>query len=438
MLAVLVLAGGLLGASRAEAGMMSSCDEPVVFPEAALNVVVLPYKADRAVGRPLGGPARVLGLLLQLNSLLTLGRYGSLGTVYLHSPREDGGDCSEELVEDQLLNKKPGAGAVVQPGKALILLWGRIYQEGPDIYLQSYLRFLQRGRVDGAEHLLPRLRPSDGGAFRARTPMQQVAFPPRRLSEKDLLQILAEFKKASKIYDSPDVQSPSKPLPVESNSPVAFVVDRVQGGWLQVSGEGIGHGKWLKARIDPRDWPLQRRMPELDFLDAAAGYLQYRVAAAGPGRPAEAIPRWVEESLDRYGKAGPASPVPEALGKVLLGNLRMLTGHPETAEPLYHQAAGLLPYSADARNLELVARAARSQGDIPEKLLEDAWLGALALEPANLDVLDNLKALYGFQLLGQFQRLPVEIRDKLKAVERVRAGILEKRPPEFGMPPAPP
>ena len=434
VLAALIWTGVLLGDDRAEAGMVVSCDQPAVFPGAALNVVVLSYKADRAVGRPLGGPAQDLGLLLQLNSLLTLGRYGSLGAVYLRS-RGYRDDCPEALVEDQLLEKKAGASTVVRPGKALILLWGRIYQEGPNIYLQSYLRFLQRERVDGIESRIRK-----GGIFWARTPVQQVAFPPRRLSEKDLLQIQKGFKKAARMYSRPDERAPSEPLPVESYIPVAFSVDRVQDGWLKVSGERIGTGKWLKARIDPREWPLRQRMPELDFLDAVAGYLQYRVAAAGPGRPTEAIPRWVEESLGRYGEAaGPAAPTPEALGKVLLGNLRMLTGDPEAAEPLYHRAAGLLPYSADARNLEIVANAARHQADIPEKLLEDTWLDALALEPANLDVVNNLEALYSLQLQRQsFQTSPGKLREKLYAVERVRAGILKKRPPEFGTPAGPP
>jgi hypothetical protein len=420
---------------------MSSCDEPSVFSGAALPFVVLPYKADLAVGQPLGDPAANLGLLLQLNSLLTLGRYGSLGAVFLHS-REGRDDCPEELVEDQLLDRKPGADRVVQPGKALILLWGRIYQEGSDIYLQSYLRFLRRGQVDGIERRLPvGADGAGGGVFRARVPVQQIAFPPRRLTEQDLIQIQQELQKASRVYGRPDESAPSEPLPVESHAPVAFIVDRVQDGWLQVSGERIGTGRWLKARIDPRAWPLRQRMPELDFLDAVAGYLQVRVAGPGGGA-AGAIPRWVEESLARYREgAGTAAPVPEALGKVLLGNLQMLAGHPEAAEPLYHQAAVLLPYSADARNLETVARLARTPDPDLAKAagpLADAWLEALGLEPANLDVLENLAAVYELQLRTRAAGAPKEeLAKKLTAVKTVRAGVLEKHPPEFGMPPPP-
>jgi hypothetical protein len=436
------LAPATLLHTGAEAGMVASLDEPAVFPDAALNVVVLPYQTDKAVGRPLGGPARELGLLLQLDSLLTLGRYGGFGTVYLHS-RGDGEDPPEESVEDQLLDRKPGAGAVVQPGQALIVVWGRIYQEGPDIYLQTYLRFLRRGKVDGIERwLASRL---GGGVFRARTPVEAINFPPRRLTETDLLQIEREFQKGARVYARPSEDAPSEPLPVTSREPVAFGVDRVEGDWLQVSGASIGTGKWLKARVDPREWPLRRRMPELDFLDAIAGYLQYRVAADGPGRRMEAIPRWVEESLTRYressGEGGGAAPVPEALGKILLGNLQMLAGHPEAAEPLYRQAAVLLPYSADAPSLGALARLAQIRdADLARDAgsLEGVWREALALEPANLDVLGDLATLYGLQLRkgGATGASREDLLKKLAAVKRVRAGVLKKIPPRLGMRPS--
>jgi hypothetical protein len=430
----------VLSAGSSEAGMMRPADHPSVFPGADLNVVVLPYRTDPGVGRPLGEAARGLGLLLQLNSLLTLGRYGSLGVIYLHTP-ENERDVTEELVEDQLLGKKPGADAIVRPGKALVLLWGRIYQEGPDIYLQSSLRFLQRGEADGIERRLPQ-----GGVLRARTPAQRIVFPPLRLSEEHLLAIQRDFAHASRIYDQPSTSAPSKALPVESDAPMAFSVDRVEGGWLQVSGERIGAGKWLKAELDLRVRSLRPKMPELDFLDAVAAYLQARVAHSGP--PPPVLLRAVEESLGRYQEgsrgSGPgiaAVPaIPAAVGKVLLGNLQVLAGHPEAAEPLYHAAAGLLPYSADARNLEIVARAAHTpDADLakPEGPLAEAWLDALTLEPANLDIVDNLAALYELQVRASHQAgaPPGAVGAKLAAVKRVQAALRENHPPEFGTPP---
>jgi tetratricopeptide (TPR) repeat protein len=442
-LAALLAAAGL-GAGRAEAGMLSLCDEPAVFPGAALNVVVLPYKTDRLAGPRLSGPAQNLGLLLQLNSLLTLGRYGSLGAVYLHAGETENDCPPEEQIEAQLLDRRPGAGSTVKPGNALVLLWGRIYQEGTDIYLQSYLRFLRRGEVEGVERRLP-----GGGTLRARTPAGQIAFPPRRLTENDLHAIEEEFQSAARVYRSPNADSPSEPLPLGSRAPVAFGVDRVQDGWLQVSGETIGTGRWLKARIDLREWPLRQKMPELDFLDAVAGYLQYRIqagvqaraatTATGLGRASDAIPRWVEESLDRYREgARGGDPVTEAMGRTLLGNLQLLAGHPEAAEPLYRRAAELLPESADVRNLEIVARLARLSDDLPRQAGAQvaAWLDALALEPANLDVLENLAATYelGLRQPALDPAAKKALADRLDAVKKVRAGILTKRPPEFGAP----
>ncbi len=248
------------------------------------------------------------------------------------------------------------------------------------------------------------------------------------------------------MYARPSEDAPSEPLPVTGREPVTFGVDRVEGDWLQVSGASIGTGKWLKARVDPREWPLRRRMPELDFLDALAGYLQYRVAADGPGRRMEAIPHWVEESLTRYRESsgeGRAASVPEALGKILLGNLQMLAGHPEAAEPLYRQAAVLLPGSADARSLGALARLAQIRdADLARDAgsLEGIWLEAQALEPANLDVLGDLATLYGLQLRkgGAAGASREDLAKKLAAVKRARAGVLKKVPPQLGMPPPPP
>lgn len=149
------------------------------------------------------------------------------------------------------------------------------------------------------------------------------------------------------------------------------------------------------------------------------------------------------ESGERAAPVPEALPIPEALGKVLLGNLKMLTGHPQAAEPLYHQAAGLLPYSADVRSLEAVARLAQTPDADLAKVagpLEDALLEALALEPANLDVLGNLATLYELQLSksGAGGASQEDLEKKLAAVKRVRAGVLEKNPPQFGMPPPQP
>jgi hypothetical protein len=109
----------------------------------------------------------------------------------------------------------------------------------------------------------------------------------------------------------------------------------------------------------------------------------------------------------------------------------MLSSAPETAEPLYHRAAELLPYSADARNLELVARSARiSDADLGKRAgtLTEAALDALAVEPANLNVLDNLEALYEFQLKKEGPS-PKALMEKLAAVRKVRAAIVKASPP---------
>ncbi|HEV3458929.1 MAG TPA: hypothetical protein VHG32_20450, partial [Thermoanaerobaculia bacterium] len=322
-------------------------------------------------------------------------------------------------------------------GKALVILWGRIYEERGDVYLQSYLRFLRRDRPDRVEVAVARA----GGpfVFSGRSPVQQVAFPPRRLGRDDLAAIEAQFKKASLLYREPREGNADGQLPIEPNVPMSYSVEQARDGWLQVAGPTLGSSRWLKASIDPREWALHQKLPELEFLDAVTGYMRARVAGnaddrlSGGSEPTSWM-RWVDEALARYdhaaaGAAGaaaagaPATPLPAAMGKVLAGNLRLLAGQPEAAGALYREAARLIPYSADVRNLEILSQLPRA---LEGPALEEQLLDALALEPANVDVVKNLETDYRFKVAALSATGTGDaayLERQLAAVRKVLAGL---------------
>jgi hypothetical protein len=427
--AAALAAGLLLPARGAEAGAASPCAQPFVFSGAAVNVVVLPYAEDK-VALDLGKAGRQLALLLQLDSLFVLGKYGSLGAVYLTT--DPFGKCEEERVEAQLLTGE--GGSRIAPGKALVILWGRIYEERGDVYLQSYLRFLRRDRPDRVEVAVARA----GGpfVFSGRSPVQQVAFPPRRLGRDDLAAIEAQFKKASLLYREPRAGDADGQLPIEANAPMPYGVEQVRDGWLQVAGPTLGGSRWLKASIDPREWALHQKLPELEFLDAVTGYMRARVAGNADDRLVDhgglgSWMRWIDEALARYDLAAagaaaadaPATPCPAALGKVLAGNLRLLAGQPEAAGALYREAARLIPYSADVRNLDILSQLPRV---LEGRALEEQLLDALALEPSNVDVLKNLEADYRLKAAAVSASGTGDAADlerQLAAVRKVLAGL---------------
>ena len=438
-----LVAGFVLPVRRAAAGAVSPCSHPVVFAGAAVNVVVLPYSADQ-VSLDFGKAGRQLALLLQLDSLFVLGKYGSLGTAYLTA--EPFSKCEEERVEAQLL--AGGGEGRIASGRALVVLWGRIYEEGGDVYLQSYLRFLRRDRADSVELPVSGSRAGSGRKvppprapfiFIGRSPSQQVAFPPRRLGREDLNAIEEQFKKAAQLYREPQESAAAGQLPIDANGTLAYSVDEVRDGWLHVASGSLDSPRWLRARIDPVQWPLHRKMPELDFLDAVTGYLQARIAAESADRPGgqAALGEWmrrVDEALGRYADAaGSASPLVTGLGNVLAGNLRLLYGQPESALPYYHRAAQEIPYSADARNLEILPQLVRRQqrNGLP---LEGGLLDALALEPGNADVVRNLKTFYELELADP-PSCPVcgsvdaaGVKRKLAAVNQVLASLNAPQP----------
>jgi hypothetical protein len=126
--------GALVLAARLHAGMVNvRCEEPFVFRDAAVNVVVMPYNDPTEPERPLSAAGARLSYLLQADTLFSIVKFGSVGAVQM----APGSECKAPEVWAKLLGEKPGARATVKPGHGLVLVWGRLYEEGGSIYVQS-------------------------------------------------------------------------------------------------------------------------------------------------------------------------------------------------------------------------------------------------------------------------------------------------------------
>jgi hypothetical protein len=118
---------------------------------------------------------------------------------------EQSGSCLAGEVQNRLL----GSGAL-QPGQAVALEWGRIYREGDDVLVQTYLRFL---RVDPQERRFADERfavalTDPPARLEGSLPTQSIAFPPRRLSAKQLDRIDADWREAARLYDPARAAAP--------------------------------------------------------------------------------------------------------------------------------------------------------------------------------------------------------------------------------------
>jgi len=133
-----IVAFTLLYPASAHAGAPHvPCRYPFVFSDAAVNLVVLPYD-DTGVSQPGSrGSGTQLALLLQMDALSHILGYGSVGAVQLEASPGDQHGCETDTVAGKLLGKEPGAEAQIRPGNGLVLVWGLMYEEDDDLYIQT-------------------------------------------------------------------------------------------------------------------------------------------------------------------------------------------------------------------------------------------------------------------------------------------------------------
>jgi hypothetical protein len=396
-----------------EAMQTRRCDDPRVFAHSPVNVLLLPYTytgTQAQMARPLSEAAGRLGLLMEHDSLVEMTKYQAIGVENLVSvPGAE--PCDAELIWDRLVGPRRDRQAGVRPGGAVAMIWGRIYEEGTTLYVQSYLRF---GRAEMSERIERTVATSYARAtFAAQLPTQVVTLPPRRITMDDIASINQEFSRLAVVRDAPSETAkvisrlPDVGTPTHSLQPFGYAVEEVRGDWVRVVSLYGGPPGWI-ARVGSKAWPLRDRLPDLDFLDAVVGYLHLRVAreASGFAKPAEAsrLIDFSRQSFARYRESTKgASPAADALGHALLGTMILLgsasSSAPQEAFAEFSQSVRLVPYNAEARNLANVASvlrccSGRPRSEAGAQSTMNSLLDAISVDPENRTAIDNLAAFH--------------------------------------------
>lgn len=395
----------LLCAPPAHAMQMRPCSDPTVFEGAALNLVVMPYRVDLPAGAA-GGPelraaSRQIAALVHLELLTAMLKYGAIGATDLQA--ENGSICDVDEVFEQL-TQPVGTPGRLRAGQAVALVWGRLFEQQGELYVQSYLRFARQG-PDGPqpESIEAALGTAPAGlTLRAALPAQALAFAPRRISRDELARVDREFRAALVLRDRPEAALPGSSIVAAPGQSFAYwVTDSRRGAdgeWLYLRPMRAGPGGWIRARGDEgRDrWSLQRWLPELAFVDAVNGFLRLR--GAGLSTPERArIAGDVEAALADYQRAVPAELAPTVwgLGHAIRGQLAWGQGLRADAAREFARARALLPAYAGARNLAVVT--AQLDGALDRERvqrLSDGLMAALALAPRDEFVRANLRELH--------------------------------------------
>src|SRR5688572_18426813 len=179
------------------------CIQPFVFKDAAVNVVVLQYETPPT----LPGPTDVgvkLSMVMQKEVLRSIAKFGSVGAVQMDGTAAE---CDPDLVVAKLLGRKPGAKEVVGPGRGLIVVWGRFFTQGPNVFVQTFSRFLRVGTEEALDVNI------QGRRFSAQVSTQAFAHPPRRVSLTDLDQFERQFMDSTILRTAPNDIASSVRLP---------------------------------------------------------------------------------------------------------------------------------------------------------------------------------------------------------------------------------
>jgi hypothetical protein len=390
----------LVAATRAHAGAISACGgQPFAFRDADVNVVILPYFQSGLSPRSLNGLGSQLALLVKLETLYRAMTYDRWGIVLLTGRKEE---CDAERIATDLLLTN-----MIRPGGRLIMVWGKLYQQDQDVYVQTFAK-TYRNPPSGEKVAPPELGMQLGGkTFLGRIGGDEFAFPPEQLPIKVMDAIADNFRKAVFVYDKPDVNSNKHPIPLDQfrkcdncQGALAFTVQGREGNWIHVKGQGnwVGDG-YLLAHLDEAN-SLDRQMPEIGFLQGLMGFLRYTgQAPQGEQSRSSAGMQVAEQALTDYARREEAAQEPEtkAAAMQLTGILEFARSKKDSSEQ-FDVAYQLVPYSSDARNLAAVFRLYRVYNSPAKNLrpldIANDFVAAVALDPRNSLVLANLQSFY--------------------------------------------
>jgi hypothetical protein len=436
---ITVFITNLLLILSAYGGAMAPCETPRVFSGAAVNALILPYRYTGPKRfYPLSETGDKLSRILQLEVLFSMLKHGDVGsTVLMGKP----GKCNVKSVLKKLMGHPIGYPGELLPGRALVILSGRIFEDGDDIYLQSYLQFFRRGEIESIRIELK----GPGGQhieFTGHLPENEITFNPRLISHEDIQSIQNEFIQSTIIRPNPDLSSDGTSLAEwPAWSRFSYWVTDVDNNWIHIQSQIDKTHGWVRARIDPWSWPLRRKMPELAFVDAVVGYLRYQVGHhekdVEPAHPNTI--QMIDDALKAYKEyAGSRlAQLPMAVGNSMLGMIKISSAQTEAERnkamesviPLFVRARKLVPYSADVRNLEAISRI---YIDTRKKLEKEnslkivkKLLDAIAVEPDNESVLVNLTHLYKyFVLQPKMNPYPkIELQRRIDEIQGIRASL---------------
>jgi hypothetical protein len=393
-----IAALGIATTFVAHAGDMSPCDRPTVFEHASVQVFVLPYQAT---GR-LTAQGRALATIAQRHVLFAALKYPSIGIIELTG---DGKDCTYQRIAQRVTGR-------LRKGQTAIFMWGRMFEQGDTIRLQSTVAFTKQGSVDTLEWDLG----GGAGAASASVPTTPIMFAPRQIP-KNLLPMLEPAQRAARrLHREPNTSSPYFDLPGDPEARFSYEVLEARDDWMHIRLLPSKDQGWVPAHALLSGDDLKGTFPELYFVDALIGYHQLWREPALSAAAQRRVLASTRASLDKYLQeaSGRAESDAHALAMVLKGNATLrAAGHDawstsvlQEAQAHYRKAQELAPASTVASNFYLAcssalcARGACAEGS---DAVHRQYLEAIGRDPTSAELVGNLGTFYSAAQSGSIR-----------------------------------
>jgi hypothetical protein len=434
----------LLAAPFTQAGMPHrDCRFPMVFDGAAVNVVVLPYSYG-GNNYSLTDLGTRLSLLVKLDVLSHILEYGSVGAVQMEMPEgvpNTDRSCLPETVLPRLLGADFQGGTVaLRSGHGLVLVWGLLYEEGDDVFVQTYARFLRR---DVDETITFQ---AGGSSFFAKPSSQLLAFNPQKFTRSELQQVEDSYRRAEYVRDQPSDSARGDQLPQLvgkcygngcDHAPVhaGFYVQEKRGEWIRIQYmdpiQGQRKEGWIHSAGGLAGSPLDKILPELKFIEGCAGYLRLRVAEAERTGQPSSVPALAVSQLNAFVESNEIQPtdITNAVALELAGAVQYLSGHDQIefltkAADDFERARKIAPYDPNAITLAVSAQVAeelRQKGRCEQTALKAERLSAASALSPDKTALANLSSFYTLLLRSPEPAPAAENLTRAAVEERVEA-----------------
>jgi len=391
----------------------------MVLPGPKVQVFILPYRAESK----LTPPGRQLATIMQRHVLFAALKYPSIAIEELTA---GSARCEFERVEQQVVPR-------LSPGQVAIFLWGRLFEQGDAIRLQSTVAVRSKGVTDT---LSWGLSGSAATKLSATVPTDPVTFAARTIPLWFLGTLESAQSEARRLHRTPDSNSIYWELPQSDEARFGFEVVETKDDWMHIRLLPSRQDGWVPAHALATGSELKGAFPELYFVDGLIGYHQLLVNSTSPASRRRILDGTLA-SFDQYVQlsAGRAESDARALAAVLKGNAKLRgqanrqPNEPWSRDALveaqrdYSDAQKLSPTSTTASGFYLACTSALcNRGECPEGAdrLHARFLEAVARDPANRELLDNLNVFYGAVERGD---LHLALEEKPIAAQRA---ILER------------